>query len=128
MINTKFEAYKIERELRRSGRGFEFYRNGVNEFGEPDSDSQIELGGLSGIYHEQNSNVQTVSGDTTITRTKKIPMILCLYSSWQELGLKPGDFTFVNSKKLYVSGCVNVQEWGIVGDISLEHEDDWSKD
>lgn len=128
MINTKFEAYKIERELKRSGRVFEFYRDGENKFGEPDSENAVDLGGVNGIYHEQNSNVQTTSGDTTVVRTEKIPMILCLYSSWQSLELKPGDYTFVNSKKLYVSGCVNVQEWGIVGDISLEHEDEWAKD
>ena len=35
MINTQFEAYKIKRELKRSGIDYEFKRSGVNDFGEP---------------------------------------------------------------------------------------------
>ena len=34
MINKEFEAYKIKRELKRSGIDYEFKRSGVNDFGE----------------------------------------------------------------------------------------------
>ena len=35
MINTRFEAYKIKRELKRSGIDYEFKRKKKNDFGEP---------------------------------------------------------------------------------------------
>ena len=95
MINTQFEAYKIKRELKRSGIDYEFKRSGLNDFGEPDN-KLVTVGIIKGLYHEQNSNIQITTGDTTQVRTKKIPMILCLY------------------------GITNIQEWNIISDISLE--------
>lgn len=129
MINTRFEAYKVRREIVRSGRLLDMFRSYKNEFGEPDKRfDPMNLGVLSAIYHEENSNVQFQNGENVITRTKKIPMLLCLYDSWQSMKLQAGDFTFINGKKFVVTGCVNVQEWSIIADISLEvfdggHED-----
>lgn len=125
MINTKFEAYKLRRELLRSGVIFEFQRNGKNEFGEDTEEPEI-IGSLKGLYHEQNSNVQMVAGDTTRSRTEKIPMILCLYDDVMYLGLKPDDYIIYNSKIFKVTGIVNIQEWKIISDISLEVVDDGS--
>lgn len=147
MINTKFEAYKIKRELKRSGIDYEFKRFKKNKFGEPTGETEyfkspIELFPLvideetgkvlskiiddvaivSGLYHEQNSNIQITSGDTTQVRTKKIPMILCLYEN--TTNLSPGDIVRINDKVFKVTGIVNIQEWGIIGDISLEVFDD----
>lgn len=129
MINKRFEAYKIRREIIRSGGLYEFYRSQKNEFNEPDASVEpIEIGVLSALYHEENSNIQFQNGENVITRTKKIPMLLCSYDSWLLLELAAGDFTFINGKKFVVTGCVNVQEWSIVADVSLEvfdggHED-----
>ena len=114
MINTQFEAYKIKRELKRSGIDYEFKRSGVNDFGEPVGEP-IVVGTIRGLYHEQNSSVQVTTGDTTQVRTKKIPMILCLYEV-----LQVGDELKINNKTLKVTGVVNIQEWNIIADISLE--------
>lgn len=119
MINTQFEAYKIKRELKRSGIDYEFKRSGVNDFGEPVGEP-IVVGTIRGLYHEQNSNVQVTTGDTTQVRTKKIPMILCLYEDAASLVLHVGDELKINNKTLKVTGVVNVQEWNIIADISLE--------
>lgn len=119
MINTRFEAYKLKRELKRSGIDYEFQRLGVNDFGEPD-DEPIVVGSLKGLYHEQNSNIEITTGDTTRVRTKKIPMILCLFDDVTSLALKIDDFLFINKKKFKVTGIVNIQEWSIISDISLE--------
>ena len=35
MINTKFEAYKIRREIKKSGKRFNIERKEKNEFAEP---------------------------------------------------------------------------------------------
>lgn len=123
MINTRFEAYKLKRELKRSGIDYEFQRPGVNDFGEPDDEPTV-VGSLKGLYHEQNSNIEITTGDTTRVRTKKIPMILCLFDDVTSLALKIDDFLFINKKKFKVTGIVNIQEWSIILDISLEVVDD----
>lgn len=119
MINTQFEAYKIKRELKRSGIDCEFKRSDVNDFGEPTGESAV-IGTIRGLYHEQNSNIQITTGDTTQVRTKKIPMILCLYEDAASLVLQVGDELKINNKTLKVTGVVNIQEWNIIADISLE--------
>lgn len=123
MVNIKFEAYKIKRELKRSGAQYEFKRYKENEYKEPTNES-VSVGFIKGIYHEQNGSIQITAGDATQTRTKKIPMILCLYEDVASLNLKPGDFVKINSRTLKLTGIVNIQEWSIVADISLEVVDD----
>lgn len=119
MINTQFEAYKIKRELKRSGIDYKFKRSGVNDFGEPVGEP-IVVGTIRGLYHEQNSSVQVTTGDTTQVRTKKIPMILCLYEDAASLVLQVGDELKINNKTFKITGVVNIQEWNIIADISLE--------
>lgn len=127
MVNTKFEAYKLKRELKRSGINYEVKRLGKNEFGEPTDDIDT-VGIVKGLYHEQNSNIQVTTGDTTQVRTKKIPMILCLHDDVTVLELAVGDFIIINEKIFKVTGVVNILEWNIISDISLEVFDDGSKD
>lgn len=119
MINTKFEAYKIKRELKRSGIDYEFKRAEKNEFGEPTGELML-VGMLKGLYHEQNSSVQITTGDTTQVRTKKVPMILCLYEDTASLVLQVGDIVKINAKTFKVTGVINIQEWNLISDISLE--------
>ena len=119
MINTRFEAYKIKRELKRSGTDYEFKRAGKNKFGEPTGEI-MPVGMLRGLYHEQNSSVQITTGDTTQIRTKKVPMILCLYEDTASLVLQVGDIVKINSKTLKVTGVTNIQEWNLISDVSLE--------
>lgn len=121
MLNTRFEAYKLRRELLRIGKEYEFLRAKLNDFKEPTKDSVV-VGKLKGLYHEQNSSVSIITGDTTQTRTKKIPMILCLYED--ATFLKIGDKIKINSKTLKVTGVTNIQEWNIIADISFEVIDD----
>lgn len=119
MINKQFEAYKIRREIRRSGETYTFMRPSLNEFDEPSGD-ETEVGSLRGLYHEQNSNVQLTTGDTTQIRTKKLPMILCIYDDAKTLNLQLGDKLYLNDRILKVVSLVNIQEWNIIGDLSLE--------
>ena len=119
MINTQFEAYKIKRELKRSGTDYEFERSSTNDFGEPVG-KPIVVGTIRGLYHEQNESVQVTTEDITQVRTKKIPMILCLYEDAASLALQVGDELKINNKTLKVTGVVNIQEWNIIADISLE--------
>lgn len=118
MINTKFEAYKIRRELKKVGKEYTFERVKRNAFKEPipnETDATIII---TGLYHEQNGNISIHTGETTQTRSKKIPCILCLYEDAKLL--KTEDIVKINSKKFMITGIVNIQEWDIVADISLE--------
>lgn len=123
MVNTQFEAYKIRRELKRIGMLYEFKRAKLNAFKEPTKDEEL-VGKLRGLYHEQNGSVSISTGDTTQIRTKKIPMILCLFEDADYLKIKAGDIVKINSKTMKVTGIVNIQEWNIIADISLEVIDD----
>lgn len=119
MVNTRFEAYKIKRELKRSGSEYEFVRESRNEFKEPIPGGE-PVGKIKCLYHEQNSAIQITTGDTTQIRNKKVPMLLCTYDDAAQLNLRVGDKVRINGKTFYVTGIINVQEWSIVADISLE--------
>lgn len=119
MVNTRFEAYKIKRELKRSGILYDVKRKITNDFGEKVLEPQL-VGCLLGLYHEQNSNIQILNGTTTRTRTEKIPMILCLNDDIKKLFLEVDDYIIINGKKFIITGITNIQEWGIISDISLE--------
>lgn len=122
-VNLKFEQYKLERELKRSGVSIEFLRSDKNKFGEPEGDGK-SLGSITCLYHEENGYIQRMTGDTTQTRTKKIPRLLCLFKSCKELDVKLGDYCFIDSRKHIVTGVTDIQNWNIIGDISLEIVDD----
>lgn len=121
---TQFEAYKLKIELKRSGREFVFMRNQLNDFGEPDKEVQAEvIGSIIGLYHEGGSRdsserTSIITGDTTQFRTKRAPAILCLTEDVPDL--KVGDFVILNEKKYSINGILDVQQWGIISDISLE--------
>ncbi len=127
MLNVKFEEYKLERELKRCGTEFDFYRYATNEYGEPDKESDmISVGSLTGILHETNATSYYVtrrSTDQSTVRSYRNPMILAKYDDVEALGIALGDVVTL-SEKFVVTGWVNVQSWGIYAEISLERLDD----
>lgn len=130
MINTKFEAYKLKRELKRSGKTYKIGRYGVNDYGEPiksSINSTSCVGKFRGLYHEQNGYIQKSTTDTTQVISKKIPMIMCLYEDIDNLNLKVDDFIQIGEccenidfSEYRIVGITNIQNWGIIADISLE--------
>lgn len=122
MINKKFEAYKIKREIKRSGAEYEFKRKELNEFNEPVGEPVL-IGNVKGIFHETiyaGGRASLTSEDSSQTRTKKTPMILCLYEDVASLGLKIGDLVSFNNKTFKIVSVSNIQEWNIVADIFME--------
>ena len=120
-MNLKFEKAKLKRELSKSGKEYDFYRVQENEFGEKNGES-IEVGKLKAIYHETNGHISSTKQDSTLYRKLKIPMLLCLYEDATFLNI--GDTVTINGRIFKVTGLVNVQEWNIIGDVSLEVVDD----
>ncbi len=129
MINTAFEAYKVRREVRRCGTKMKFCRHVLDEFGEP-SDGLVEVAEVDGLYHEQTSYVTVSSGEGSLTRSKKQPMLLCVADDIANVGVKFGDIVKVpvrspqmTSKTLKYVGCVDIGNWGIIVDLSFEEVD-----
>lgn len=129
MINTRFELYKLKRELRRSGSDFTFYRQRKNEFGAPVGDKE-EVVKFRGLYHETSSyrTVTTYDGSTTVI--EKSPMILCSVEDIKDANLAIGDFVEVNDnvfgdkKTMKFTGVTDILDFGLIADISLEVVDD----
>lgn len=135
MINNRFEAYKLSREIKRSGTTYEFYRIAKNEWNErPNGDKSTFAGSIKGIYHEVNSQVTTTTSDGSVTRTKKQPALLCLASDFESVGIQFGDIVDVANlassngmKRMKYVGAVDIANWGIIIDLSFEEVDDGSQ-
>lgn len=122
MLNTKFEAYKIKREIERSGRSFLVYRRKDNDYGEP-SGKHFLVGGFRGLYHEVNTNVTGLgngSNNNSTFRARKKPAILCLLEDIKNIKVQVNDFVILNEKTFRVDVAKDIQELGIVCDLILE--------
>lgn len=123
MVNKKFEAYKVEREIKRSGTDYQVLRAGTNDFGEPTGKLEV-AGSIRGLYHEENSSISIATGETTQIRTKKIPSVLCLFEDVKGIVpmLKVGDRiqSKESGKTFLLTGVTDVQEWHIIADMSME--------
>lgn len=132
MINNRFEAYKLRREIKRSGVTYEFYRISKNEWNERPNDGKSTFAGsIKGIYHEVNSQITTTTSDGSVTRTKKQPALLCLASDFELVGIQFGDIVDVANlassngmKRMKYVGAVDIANWGIIIDLSFEEVDD----
>lgn len=116
MKPPKFELNKISRLIRTSGVEYTFNRAKLNEFREPTEEVSITT--VKGIFHETTSHISVVSSDSSSVKSKQVPYILALYDAAKDLAQT--DYVFINGKKYIVTGLVNIGNWNIVVDISLE--------
>ena len=123
MINTKFEVYKIQREIKRSGIEIEFFRPSKNDYEEKDYSVLTAIGSLKGLYHEVISKISLESGETTQYRTVKEPAFLTLWKDVAPLELRTGDVAQINGKEFLVIKVENIQEWNLIADVHMEVQD-----
>lgn len=125
MINTRFELYKLRRELKRNGKEYVFYRNLDNEYGEPVED-RVEILRVKALYHETSAYKTTFTNDGTTITSEKKPMLLCALQDVNGSDIKLGDYieivdnVYGDVKRLTFSGVTDVQDFGVIADISLE--------
>ena len=112
-----FLLHKMKTELNFYGVEYTFLRCGKDKFGQP-SEQLTEQIVLKGIYHESNSYITTSGSEASETRTKKSPMILCLFEDGNKV--QQGDVVYVRGNKYKVSGVLDIQNYSVVADISLE--------
>lgn len=116
MDATTFQLNKVRRLINTQGRFFSFKRQGVNEFGEPNG--QTESVNVRGVYHENTNYLSKTVTDSTTIRQKSSPMILCLWADGQRL--RHTDKLYFNGREYKIGDIKNISETNIVCDISLE--------
>lgn len=117
-MNIKFMKHQIQNELKRTGVEYQFKRKKENEYHQVVGEEDIAI--VKGIYHETNGYISLSKADASIVQSKKVPMILTLKENAQSI--KQGDYTVISGITYHVTGVVDIQNYGIAVDISLEME------
>lgn len=114
-----FLKNKIKKQLDRNGLVYEFIKITKDEFNQ-NTESEETLS-IKGIYHETNSFIKLNETDAGSVQRKKSPMILTLLDEQSKL-IKQGDILYINEIKYTVSGILDIQNYGVILDISLDME------
>lgn len=112
-----FMENRIRTQLKRNGLQYQFFRSKLDKFKQPTEELE-QVADIKGLYHESNSYIQTTGSDASIIRTSKSPMILCMYEDAKKIVL--GDKIEISGKQYKVSGVLNIQNYNVAADISLE--------
>ena len=118
MQTPMFLKNKVNRILKSRGMDYTFTRMTVDAYKQPTEGSKVTIRGL---YHEQNSFISVTGSDSASVQRKKSPMILTLLDDSVK-SLNQGDKITIESVSYTVSGVLDIQNYGVVADISLEME------
>ena len=113
----KWELYKILREIKVNGDEYIFYRIKTDEFGEDTKETEY-ITAINGLYHISKGYVTKSVSDGTTTHTKGEPMLLIPFEQSEKL--QNGDFFKWNQNKYVITEKNDIQNYGIVCNISLE--------
>lgn len=111
------EAQKIKREIEVHGKSYTFYREVLDEDGEP-TGAVEQTAVLCGLFHVSGGYVSRETYTGTEIRTKRSPMLLCLWDETKEI--RNEDFVIINGQTYKVVNKRNINEYSIVCDMSLE--------
>lgn len=117
-MNIKFMKHQVKNEIARSGQEYQFKRKKENKYYQIVGEEDIAI--VKGIYHETNGYISLLKADASMVQSKKVPTILTLKEN--AIGIEQGDYTEIAGNKYKVTGVLDVQNYGIVVDISLEME------
>ncbi len=113
-----FLRNKVLRVLKSNGIEYEFISTREDDYHQLQDGAKIKI---LGVYHEVNSFITVTASDAASVQRKKSPMILTLLDDSVKK-LKQGDKVSINSVDYKVSGILDIQNYGVVADISLEME------
>ena len=111
------ELYKIKREIDIHGKMHTFYRDVLNDDGEPTGEIK-QIVCTCGLLHVSGGYVARETSAGTETRTKREPMLLLRWEEVEEVQNR--DFVILNNYRYNVINKRNVNEYNIVADLSLE--------
>lgn len=116
MIFSTFQLHKVKRAINTHGKSFDFERDGLNEYGEPNGTTEIVS--IKGVYHESFSYITKSISDAATVEGKYSPMILCLWDDVVKLDTK--DRLNFNGGRYKIRNIKDITESKIIAAISLE--------
>ena len=117
MNQKAFQLNKVRRTIRTLGQSLLVQREGTNDFGEPNGETEsLEL---KGVFHESTGYLTKSTSESSTVRKKSSPMLLCLWEDTAEL-LHHQDRVILNNKTYKVNEIKNLAAANLVADISLE--------
>lgn len=116
MIFSAFQVSKVQRAINTHGKSFDFERDGVNDFGEPNGTTEIIQ--IKGIYHEAFSYITKAIAENATTEGKYQPMILTLWEDAKKLNTK--DRLTFNGANYTIGNIKDITESKLIAAISLE--------
>lgn len=117
-MSPKFLEHRVRRLVCSKGKSYTFMTMGLDNYKQSIPEGSVTI---EGLYHEQNSYISALVSDAAVTQRKKTPMILALMTQ-EVMSLKTGDKTLINGVSYKISGILDIQNYGVVADISLEME------
>lgn len=118
MSTSSFELHKVKREIHIHGRQYEFLREKTDKYGEPTNEEPEKVATVCGLFHITKGYVSKTVQDATMIHAKGQPMLMTIYD--EVSSVQNGDFFVLNNNTYKVVEKNNIQECGIVCDISLE--------
>lgn len=119
MKPSKFLESRLRTQLKFNGVEYSFNEYEEDEYHQMKPTEKTVS--LTGLYHESNSFITEQTSDGSVTRSKKSPMILCLLKDAKNI--KRGYTVEISGGTYKVVGYTDVQNYGVVADISLEMVD-----
>lgn len=116
-LGLNFQRNKVNRLIQVNGQIFTFKRQNKNEFGEPIKDDFDEIT-VKAFFHESSGYVSRVGAESSTTRSKPMPSLLCTIDEGKKLNRN--DILSFSGKEYIVSEIKDVNELGIFYDVSLE--------
>lgn len=111
------ELYKVKREIVIHGSSYEVYKDVLDEYNEK-TDEQVKVGTIKGLFHISKGYIAEAIQDGTRTHSKGQPMLLMTCEESQSVLV--GHYLLINQNKYKVIEKNNIQEYGIIVDVSLE--------
>jgi len=126
MRQESFLRNKINRQINQNGSEYTFQRYSVDEYGQL-SDEVQETFIFKGLFHETIRHVQDVLTENASARIIDVPSsyILCLFEDGDPIRID--DFVEINGNIYKVVNRINVGNFNVAYDISLEMVVDGSK-
>ena len=119
MRQESFLRNKINRQIKQNGSEYIFKRFGKDEYGQLNDEVECSFT-VHGLFHETINHVQNTLSELEGARIVDVPKsyILCLFEDGDQIRLD--DFVEINNKIYKTINKVNVGNYNIAYDVSLE--------
>lgn len=129
-----FTSARLKRFLTTGGQQFTFIEYELNSYNEPTSVAKSTKT-ILGVLHKSSSSGSSIlsSQSEQVGTTQRSSVHTAIMTSWESLvtgfsggkELSPGMGIVINEVKYKIIKTENMNNWGIVAEITLEEYDEW---